>query len=113
MKLRIKISFALIAISVIMISIAKIINTKIGLSDVLINLGSELIGIVITILFIEYLFELKEDNEEITKIAWEILHELDYAIWVWQGGEKRFNFDELNNIALQIRPTDPIASCTK
>lgn len=88
-------------------------ETTIGCKDFLLNLGTELIGIVITVLFIEYLFELKQEEDEARRIAWDIIHELDYAVWVWQGGGKEFDYIELNNIIRTAKPTDVIASCTK
>lgn len=76
------------------------------------NLGTEIIGIVITVGFIEILLERQRNEDEAKRIAWEALHELDYAIWVWQGGRRRFELYELNNHLKNAKLTDPLPSFT-
>ncbi|HSU15605.1 MAG TPA: hypothetical protein VLK66_15965 [Longimicrobium sp.] len=79
---------------------------------VLLNLGTEIIGIVITVAVVDWLFERRRHADEAKKLAWRVLHDLDHAVWVWQGGRRDLALDELLGLISSIGDNDPIPSFT-
>lgn len=80
--------------------------------DLYLNIGSEILGIVITVAFIEFYFAWQRRRAEAKNLAWRILYELDHVVWLWQGGYPTFNFDELRGIVQGIKPTDTLVTTT-
>lgn len=72
----------------------------------------ELIGMAITIAVIDRLFVLQQRRENLESIIWDVLHDLDYAMWVWQGGERVFDFNELKAVTRQVDESHPLNTCT-
>lgn len=81
-------------------------------SGVMLNLGTELIGIVLTVVFVEWLFEERKKRDDAKRLALQFLHEIDYAVWVWQGGRRQFSSTELQDLLLKAGLDDQIAMCT-
>lgn len=86
-----------------------------GLSkeDLLLNLGTEIISIAITVAFVDWLLERQRMRDESRRIAWQALHELDHAMWVWQGGTRHFDFGELIWLISKIDDKDPLPEFTQ
>jgi hypothetical protein len=61
----------------------------------LMNLSTEVVGIGITLAIVERILERRSKWEESRRVAWRVLHDLDYAVWVWQGGRRALIIDEL------------------
>lgn len=101
----------LIAMSII--SYVLLMDSSFKLNDFLINISVELIGIVLTILVIDYLMVLQNNNNLAKKIALEFIHELFYIIWVWQGGQRVLEFAEYISLTASINPNDMISKSTK
>jgi len=76
------------------------------------NMGSEILGIVVTVAFIDLYFAWRRRLRDARGLAWRVLYELDHTVWVWQGGYPTFNFDELCAIAKGIDSEDTLAPCT-
>ena len=57
-----------------------------SLSDLYINLATEIPEIVITILSIDWLLDRKKYFDEAARIAQTALNSIDSAIWIYQGG---------------------------
>lgn len=91
-------------------------GTRIGVESpegaVWLNVGTEVIGIAITVAIVDALFELTRRQAEARALARRILGELDYAVWVWQGGRRDSSLFELRGLLRSIQATDPIAPCT-
>lgn len=81
-------------------------------TDLFLNIGSEILGIVITVAFIEFYFAWQRRRSEARNIAWRTLYELDQVVWLWQGGYPTFNFDELYGIVQDIQTKDKLAPTT-
>lgn len=77
------------------------------------NLATELIGIVLTVIFVDWLFEQRRLADEVIKIALRALHELDHAVWVWQGDARHFDLAELRSRIDGIEPEDPLPPFTQ
>ena len=52
------------------------------------NLGTELVGIVITVAVVEWFFERRRHQTRGRQLAWDALHAIEHAVWVWQGGPR-------------------------
>jgi hypothetical protein len=79
---------------------------------VLLNLATEIIGIGITVALVEWLFERRKNVDEAKKLAWRVLHNVDHAVWVWQGGNRDLAVDELLGLISAITDDDPILPFT-
>ena len=82
-------------------------------SGVLANLGTGFIGTAITVLIVDWLYERRSADEECRSIALSVLMEFDHAVWVWQGGSRGLNVDELYSLLQQIEKTDPLPYFTQ
>ncbi len=77
------------------------------------NLGTELIGLAFTVAIIDWLLERKRLNEQVQHLAWRMLHDLDHAFWVWQGGRREFHLDELMALLDMADKDDPLPRFTE
>ena len=59
----------------------------------MLNTGTELLGIGITVFSVQCIFDLMQRRIDMESLAWYVLFDTDYAIWVWQGGERIFKAD--------------------
>jgi hypothetical protein len=91
----------------------------------LLNIGSELIGIVVTVVILDFLNEQRQHDAEKTidqqnerrrceadvrKVTWDFLHDIDYAVWAWLGGRRRFDIRELIGLLGHVTEDDPLPS---
>jgi len=98
-------------------------NTGPDYGGLLLNIGSELLGIVLTVLTLDAWNErrqheieqtidsqnqLRQREAEINRIAWELLHEIDDAVWTWLGGHRRFDLAELLGLLRDATEGDPL-----
>lgn len=81
--------------------------------DMALNLGAEIIGIIVTITLLDAMQDRRQREAESRKVAWEVLHELDHAMWVWQGGEREFDIDELKFLCDAVDDGDPLPDFTE
>jgi len=77
------------------------------------NLGAEIVGLALTVAIIDWLLERKRLNEAVQQMAWRMLHDLDHAFWVWQGGRREFHLDELMALLEMAEPGDPLPKFTE
>jgi len=82
-------------------------------SDFAVNLGSELVGIVVTIVVIDWILERRRRQDEARRIALQALHELDHAVWIWQGGAREFDIAELLGLLGNVSDADPLPRFTQ
>lgn len=82
-------------------------------SGVLANLATEFIGILLTVLIIDWMYERRSDANERRSIAHATLLELDHAVWVWQGDQRGFDLDELFSRTTFAEVEDPLPSYTQ
>lgn len=81
--------------------------------ELALNLGTELIGIVVTVLIVDWLMERRRTADEARRIALTALHDVDHAIWVWQGGARKFDLAELSKLLGQVKNDDPLPEFTQ
>lgn len=82
-------------------------------SSLWLNIGTEIIGIVLTVAIVDWLFEKRRVREEAEKMAWRALDQLDHAVWVWQGGARQFDLGELKGLLSLVTTDDPVPQFTQ
>ncbi|MHB1228438.1 MAG: hypothetical protein ACYC0O_13065 [Desulfurivibrionaceae bacterium] len=113
MKYRLLIAFLFILIAGIMMAVAFTTSSTLTLQDLLLNLSTEILGIVVTVVLVEWAIDRGKNYEEAISIAWRAIHEVDYAVWVWQGGKREFSYDELTSILSVANELDPLPPFTQ
>ncbi|MBX3363806.1 MAG: hypothetical protein KF866_03490 [Phycisphaeraceae bacterium] len=112
-------TIALVAVALVCLTIVTIIKSVGGepvgdtLTEFGLNLGAEIIGIAMTVAVVDWLIERSKLREEAQRIAWATLHDIDHAVWVWQGGRREFHLDELVAILSLVKEEDPLPVFTK
>ena len=86
-------------------------NTPTG--EVLGNLGTEVFGILVTIAVVDWFLEKRRRQDRARDLAWNVLHSVERAVWVWQGGPRQPSTDELLGLVAGIQPDDVIESSTQ
>lgn len=84
-----------------------------GTGSLLINLGTEIVGIVITVAVVEWFFERRRALERGRQVAWSAVHAIEHVVWVWQGGPREVDTDQLLGILKAVRETDPLPDFTQ
>ena len=119
MSTRWAIAAVFLAIAIVMIA-TEVVITAIGGGDIgasmvslLSNLGAEIVGLAMTVAIIDWLIERKRLLEQVRQQAWQMLHDLDHAFWVWQGGRREFHLDELVALLNVADPKDPLPQFTE
>lgn len=77
------------------------------------NLGAEILGLALTVAIIDWMLERKRLNEQAAHLAWRMLHDVDHAFWVWQGGRREFHLDELMALLEIASKDDPLPKFTE
>lgn len=81
--------------------------------NVLVNLGTETFGIVLTVAVVEWFFEKRRHATRGRQLAWDALHAVESAVWVWQGGPRELETDELLGILKAVDDDDPLPDFTE
>jgi hypothetical protein len=114
MSLRHKLTLgSLIAFS-IFISIPIIHHRKEILDDIFLHLASETVGIMITVAIIDKLLDRERERRDgVSRHSCRFLCQIDHAVWVWQGGDRALNIDELLILLAQVDNSDPLPEFTE
>jgi hypothetical protein len=81
--------------------------------NLLINLGTEIMGIVITVAVVEWFFERRRNLERGRQVAWSALHALEHVVWVWQGGPREVETDQVLGILRSATAEDALPDFTQ
>lgn len=106
-------AFTFVALSMVIGSLFMDGFTKQTFSALLANMGAEILGLALTVAIIDWLIERKNLDEQVQQQAWRMLHDLDHAFWVWQGGRREFHLDELVALLSVADPKDPLPQFTE
>lgn len=104
-------SFLLLAVLVLWT--AFILGTDTSFGALFINLGSEIIGIVITVAVVESFLERRRLVNRGRQLAWDVLHAAQSGVWVWQGGPREMETDEVLGILRAVGVEDPLPDFTE
>jgi len=81
-------------------------DTPVG--TLLINLGTEIFGILLTVAVVEWFLDRRRRQDRARELAWGVMHSLERAIWVWQGGPRQMGPEELLGVISGIDRSDPV-----
>lgn len=82
-------------------------------ANVFINLGTETIGIVLTVAVVESFLERRRVHSKGRQLAWDTLHAVGTALWVWQGGPREMETDEMLGLLNAVDGEDPLPDFTE
>ena len=89
------------------------LGTQTDWGQLLVNLGSEIVGIVITVAVVESFLERRRLHNRGRQRAWDTLHAVESGVWVWQGGPRELETDELLGILGAVNEDDVLADFTE
>ncbi len=77
------------------------------------NLGTEIVGIVMTVAIVEWFFERRRLQNRGRQLAWDSLYAIEQAVWVWQGGPREMDPDEVRGVLKAVGADDPLPDFTE
>ena len=89
------------------------VGAETSMGTLLINLGTEIVGIVMTVAVVEWFFERRRLQTRGRQLAWDSLHAAQSAVWVWQGGPREMETDEVLGILRAVGEDDPFPDFTE
>jgi len=104
---------AFLLLAVLFIWLAFVVGTDTTECNLFINLGTEIIGIVITVSVVESFLERRRLQNRGRQLAWDALHAGETAVWVWQGGPREMETDELLGVLNAVHAEDPLPDFTE
>ena len=111
--LRALVTSAFLLIAVLILWMAFFIGAETPTGTLLINLGTEIVGIVMTVAVVEWFFERRRLQTRGKQLAWDALHSAQNAVWVWQGGPREMETDEVLGILRAVGEDDPFPDFTE
>lgn len=111
LRLAVTASFLLVATAIVWASFLMGAETPTG--NLLINLGTEIMGIVLTVAVVEWFFEKRRHATRGRQLAWDALHAVENAVWVWQGGPRQLETDELLGLLRAVDEDDELTDTTE
>lgn len=100
-------------LSVACVWAAFLVGTDRTLGDLFLNLGTEIAGIVLTVAIVDWFFERRRLRIRAREMAWNALHGIEHAVWVWQGGPRQLDTDELLGLLSAVGAGDAIPDFTQ
>jgi len=111
--LRAIVTAAFLLIAVLVLWLAFFVGAETSMGTLLINLGTEIVGIVMTVAVVEWFFERRRLQTRGRQLAWDALHAAQSAVWVWQGGPREMETDEVMGILGAVGEDDPFPDFTE
>lgn len=111
--IRIVFASGFLVLSVSAILAAFLVGADSPPGNVLINLGTEIFGILVTLAVVDLFLERRRLQERGRELAWATLHDVERAVWVWQGGPRRLGTDELLGLIAGISPKAALQPFTR
>jgi hypothetical protein len=102
-----------LAIAGAMLWISFVFGVETSVGTLLVNLGTEIMGIVITVAVVEWFFERRRLQTRGRQLAWDALSAVEHAVWVWQGGPREMDTDEVRGILDAVGADDPLPDFTE
>jgi hypothetical protein len=111
--LRAVVTGGFLLLAVVILAVAFLVGIESGTGTLLVNLGTEVIGIVLTVAIVEWFFERRRLQNQGRQLAWDSLHAVGHAVWVWQGGPRGMDTDEMLGILDAVGDDDPLPEFTE
>ena len=111
--LRALVTGGFLIIAAIILSISFLFGVDTTTGNLLINLGTEIVGIVLTVAIVEWFFERRRLQNRGRQLAWDALHAIGHAVWVWQGGPREMDTEEVLGLLDGVGKEDPLPDFTE
>ncbi len=109
-RLAIPAGFLLVAVVIIWSAFYTEEGTR---QSLLVNLGTEIMGIVLTVAIVEWFFERRRNLERARQVAWSAMHAVEHTVWVWQGGPREVESDQLLGMLRAVEDDTPLPDFTQ
>lgn len=80
--------------------------------DLALDLGVEVIGLGLTVGILDWFFERRRLLAEGKRLAWELYYAIERIAWIWQGGPRRLDTEEVVGLLESVGPGDELADET-
>lgn len=111
--LRALVTGGFLAIAAIILWMSFVFGVDTSWGNLFVNLGTEIVGIVITVAVVEWFFERRRLQTRGRQLAWDALHSVEHAVWVWQGGPREMDTDEVRGLLNAVHENDPLPDFTE
>jgi hypothetical protein len=111
--LRALVTAGFLTIALAILTVSFVFDVDSSTEGLLVNLGTEIIGIVITVSVVEWFFERRRLQNRARQLAWDALHAVEHAVWVWQGGPREMDSDEVLGLLNAVGEHDPLPDFTE
>lgn len=111
--LRAVVTAGFLAIAALILWLSFVLGVDSSAGTLFVNLGTEIVGIVITVAVVEWFFERRRLQTRGRQLAWDALHAVEHAVWVWQGGPREMDTDEVRGILNAVGESDPLPDFTE
>jgi hypothetical protein len=99
--------------SSILIAASTLPSLDSSVREILGNVGTEIFGILVTIALVDWVLEKRRRQDRARELAWSVLHSIEHAVWVWQGGPRQIGTNELLGIVSGIKKQDQLEPFTE
>ena len=110
--LRALVTGGFLIVAAFMLGMSFFFGVQTSTGTLLMNLGTEIVGIVMTVAIVEWFFERRRLQNRGRQLAWDFLHAVEHAVWVWQGGPREMDSDEVRGL-LNAVGDDPLPDFTE
>jgi hypothetical protein len=100
-------------LSVVLIWISYHEGTEVFAGDLLMNLATEIMGIVLTVAIVDWFFERRRMASRARQMAWSSLHGIEHSVWVWLGGPRQMETEEILGLLSSVQGDDPLPEFTQ
>jgi hypothetical protein len=111
--LRALVTAGFLTLALAILTVSFVLDVDPSTEGLLVNLGTEIIGIVITVSVVEWFFERRRLQNRARQLAWDALHAVEHAVWVWQGGPREMDSDEVLGLLNAVGEHDPLPDFTE
>lgn len=111
--LRALVTTGFLAVAAAILWLSFIVGVDTAAGTLFINLGTEIVGIVITVAVVEWFFERRRLHNRGRHLAGNALHAVEHAVWVWQGGPRQMETDEVRGVLHAVHKDDPLPDFTE
>ena len=111
--LRALVTGGFLIVAAIILGLSFFLGVQTAAGSLLINLGTEIVGIVMTVAIVEWFFERRRLQTRGRQLAWDSLYAIEHAVWVWQGGPRQMDPDEVRGVLNAVGKDDPLPDFTE
>jgi hypothetical protein len=111
--LRTLVTGSFLILAAIMLGMSFLAGFETPAGTLLMNLGTEVVGIVMTVAIVEWFLERRRLQNRGRQLAWDMLHAVEHTVWVWQGGPREMDSDEVRGVLSAVGNEDPLPDFTE